>query len=382
MKNSIHNGPATAGRTSRPSGWLSSRLRKAFAAEPEGHPSDPSFSDLLDTFLSGKELSDSRKRHYRVLERMVIRYESYVRLSRPGKASYRFLYDGLDSDTLCDLKKYLKEESGRLEAFPAILESHPEERHFGVRSDNYLSSLFKMLRAFLRWCVRSGYLREDPFRGFPMPKEEYGTPVILSLDEVRRLYDTPMPRKRMEQARDVFVFQCMVGARVGDMMRFTRRSVQGGRLEYIAGKTMRFSGRTVSVPLNATAKEIVRKYRDLPGDRLLPLVSEQNYNARIKDVFTVAGLTRLVTEYDPVTRSEVKLPLNRIASSHLARRTFVGNIYRRVKDPSLVCALSGHAEGSKAFARYREIDMKMKKDLVRFLDGSRRKGKGMEDEEG
>jgi len=48
----------------------------------------------------------------------------------------------------------------------------------------------------------------------------------------------------------------------------------------------------------------------------------------------------------------------------MARMTFIGNIYRKVKDPNLVSALSGHKEGSKAFLRYRDIDEEMKKDLV------------------
>ena len=60
------------------------------------------------------------------------------------------------------------------------------------------------------------------------------------------------------------------------------------------------------VPLNAIAQEIVEKYKDCPGDSLLPFISEQNYNDNIKTAFTVAGITRLVTELDPVTRKEVK----------------------------------------------------------------------------
>ena len=59
--------------------------------------------------------------------------------------------------------------------------------------------------------------------------------------------------------------------------------------------------------------------------------------------------------------------LYEIASSHLARRTFVGNLYKQVKDPNLVGALSGHKEGSKAFARYRTIDDEMKQQLVDLL---------------
>ena len=60
--------------------------------------------------------------------------------------------------------------------------------------------------------------------------------------------------------------------------------------------------------------------------------------------------------------------INKIASSHLARRAFVGNLYKQVKDPNLVGALSGHKEGSKAFARYCDIDEEMKTDLVKLLE--------------
>lgn len=76
----------------------------------------------------------------------------------------------------------------------------------------------------------------------------------------------------------------------------------------------------------------------------------------------------MVTVLNPTTREEEKRPLNEIASSHLARRTFIGNLYKKVKDPNLVGSLSGHKEGSKAFARYRDIDEDIKKELVNLLD--------------
>ena len=85
------------------------------------------------------------------------------------------------------------------------------------------------------------------------------------------------------------------------------------------------------------------------GNKLLPFISEQKYNLAIKRIFKAAGLKRLVTVINPTTREEEKRVLYEIASSHLARRTFVGNLYRQVKDPNLVGALSGHKEGSKAF---------------------------------
>ena len=87
------------------------------------------------------------------------------------------------------------------------------------------------------------------------------------------------------------------------------------------------------------------------------------YNSIIR-----AGFDRMVTILDQQIREEVQKPLHEVASSHMARRTFIGNIYKKVKDPNLVSALSGHKEGSKAFSRYREIDEEMKKELVSMLD--------------
>ncbi|MPM32125.1 hypothetical protein SDC9_78684 [bioreactor metagenome] len=81
-----------------------------------------------------------------------------------------------------------------------------------------------------------------------------------------------------------------------------------------------------------------------------------------------AGLDRMVTVLDQQTREEIQKPLYEVASSHMARRSFIRNIYKKVKDPNLVGALSGHKEGSKVFARYRTIDDDMKKELIGMLE--------------
>ena len=45
-----------------------------------------------------------------------------------------------------------------------------------------------------------------------------------------------------------------------------------------------------------------------------------------------------------------------------------GNLYKKVKDPNAIGKLSGHAENSHAFARYRDIDEEMAKELVSMLE--------------
>jgi integrase len=141
-----------------------------------------------------------------------------------------------------------------------------------------------------------------------------------------------------------------------------------GAIEYIPRKTKDGRPVTVRVPLNDTAHEILKRYEGNDGNSLLPFISEQKYNDAIKKIFELAEVTRIVTVINPTTREEEKKPISEIASSHMARRTFIGNLYKKVKDPNLVGSLSGHKEGSKAFARYRDIDEDMKKELVTLLD--------------
>ena len=80
------------------------------------------------------------------------------------------------------------------------------------------------------------------------------------------------------------------------------------------------------------------------------------------------GVTRIVTVLNPKTREEEKHPISEVATSHMGRRTFIGNLYKQVKDPNLIGSLSGHVEGSRAFVRYRDIDEEIKKELVSMLD--------------
>ena len=64
---------------------------------------------------------------------------------------------------------------------------------------------------------------------------------------------------------------------------------------------------------------------------------------------------------------EEKHPINEIGSSHMARRTFIANIYNKVSDPNVIGSMTGHVEGSRAFARYRTIEEEVKKSLVDIL---------------
>ena len=122
------------------------------------------------------------------------------------------------------------------------------------------------------------------------------------------------------------------------------------------------------VPLTKKAIEILEKYKEYGGRTLFPFISEQKYNDSIKKILRMAGIDRKVTVINPVTQKEEQKPIYEIASSHLARRTFIGNIYKKVKDPNIIGSMSGHVEGSKAFARYRDIDDEIKLDVLKEIE--------------
>ncbi len=213
-----------------------------------------------------------------------------------------------------------------------------------------------------------GYILVSPFSKFRVEKELYGTPYYLTTDEVQQLLNTDLSSTpEYERQRDVFVFHCCIGCRVGDLLRLRKRDVINGAVEYIPTKTISDNAKTVRVPLNATALSIIEKYKDYSETKLLPFISSQKYNDYIKVVIEKCGITRQVTVLNSLTRKEEKVPIYTVASSHMARRTFIANIYNKVQDPNLIGSMTGHVEGSRAFARYRTIDESVKKTLVDIL---------------
>ena len=75
------------------------------------------------------------------------------------------------------------------------------------------------------------------------------------------------------------------------MLRLKKRDVINGAIEYIPTKTIKENARTVVVPLNSVAQEIVDRYADYPGDKLLPFESSERFNDNIKIIFEKAEVT-------------------------------------------------------------------------------------------
>lgn len=123
------------------------------------------------------------------------------------------------------------------------------------------------------------------------------------------------------------------------------------------------------VPLIPRAVALIETYDGRSKDgKLFPFIAENKYNKAIKKIFTLADITRNVIVRDSITGENTIHPLNEIASTHLARRTFIGNAHFNTPDPNIIGKMSGHVEGSKSFSRYRKIEDSTLIDVVKGLE--------------
>lgn len=334
---------------------------------PRKQPVTGDIHDLFNQFIEAHKVSARRKDGYRAVARTLRRFEAYSRLIG-GK---RLAVDEFTNHDLTAFESYMADEHEIIMRHPELAGIAPSRKHKAPRCKgrNTIGENLSRLRTFFAWCNKSGITGNNPFKGYSLPESHYGTPYYITIEERNRIHDMRLHNHpALSVQRDIFVFQCLVGCRVGDLYSLKKENVINGAIEYIPRKTKEGRPVTVRVPLNKQAKEILAKYKDTKGGRLFPFIAQQNYNYAIKDTFRAARLNRLVSVINPTTGEPELRKLSEIASSHLARRTFIGNLYKQVKDPSLIGALSGHKEGSKAFARYREIDEEMKVELVKLLE--------------
>ena len=310
--------------------------------------------------------NDTLKHHLSNVEK-IERYERFQHeiMHRRG---FALCIDTITADNLRDFHTWLKEEHNFVEQFPLFYEGIHPSKVAQVRSENCLAGVFYKIRTVIKWCIKKGMTRNNPFDQYKIAQPMYGDPFYLTLEERDKVYYTDLSGLHPSYTvfRDIFMFQCMIGCRASDLNRLTKDNVTDGIVEYIPQKTKGVHPNTVRVPLNGKATAILERYKDL-DNALLPRFSMYNYNMKIKKILKYVGIDRMVITLDPKTRKDVSKPLYEAATSHTARKTFIGNLYRQVKDPSLIASMSGHSEGSRAFARYRKIDDEMKKELVNLL---------------
>lgn len=334
-----------------------------------GNKSDKNlFTTRIIEYADNHPMETTTSNKLKGIARKVERFERYKReiLKQRG---YVMNIDLMTVEDLKDLQDFVSHECVYFNLFPKFYEDYKITKPMMPLCDNSLRSVFRKLRTVVNWCIKNKYTQNDPFATFEMPKDIYDPPFYLTLEERDKVYyaDLSDCPDSMRVYRDIFMLQCMIGCRVGDLHTMMKANVVNGAIEYIARKTKHHQPRTIRVPLNEKAKAIIAMYEDVK-DRLVPEFNFTRYNENIRKILKHLKINRKVVLLNKFTHEQELKPICDVATSHTARKTFIGNLYKKVKDPALVASLSGHTDGSRAFARYREIDMEMKQELVGLID--------------
>ena len=352
-----------------PKGWLSEVIDCFYREESAKSSTGATFFQLYDEYLAATGVAHSSKARqmcYAVQRKSLIRFQNFKRMTNPA---FNLTIEGFGIMVLREYEDFLRNEHIYIHEFPQILKGAPLTLNLRPKSQNCITNRFKYIRSIYNWAIKTGRLQINPMQGFTVAQEVYGTPFYLTIEERKQLEEFDFSNDpRLGIHRDLFVFHCCIGCRVSDLFSFTHDNIVGNQLHYIARKTKEGRPITIQVPLNTTAQRILDKYKDCPGERLFPDSAYFSYNADIKKMLKAAGIDRHVVVIDQKTRESVSRPIWEVASTHMARRTFIGNVYKKFKDQNMVSALTGRKPGSPAFARYREIDDDMKQEMVDAID--------------
>ena len=213
------------------------------------------------------------------------------------------------------------------------------------------------LKWFLRWSVKKGYNSNVTFEAYkPKLKTTQKKVIFLTVEELNRLKNCQIPetKKYLERVRDVFLFCCFTGLRYSDVYNLKRSDIKENHIEVTTIKT----SDSLIIELNNHSKSILEKYKDVAFEhqKVLPVVSNQNFNNYIKELGEMAKINEPIREtyYKGNQRIDEVTPKYALLGSHAGRRTFICNALSLGIPPQVVMKWTGHSD-YKAMKPYIDI---------------------------
>lgn len=166
----------------------------------------------------------------------------------------------------------------------------------------------KNTKQILTLAESEGYIEKNPIQRFRCGGDD--TDILpLELEQVRSIWEKEICLQRIEEVRDVFIFQCFTGFAFQDVYALNVKHILniGLKQESWIIKERGKTGVPEMVPVMPIVEEIIEKYKNHPCrtvlGRLLPVNSNARYNGYLKELAVLCGLDREL-------------------NTHLARHTF------------------------------------------------------------
>lgn len=165
-------------------------------------------------------------------------------------------------------------------------------RHDIKQENNTAVGYMKKLKMIFKIAANDGYISKNPFDGIKYSLKKV-TPTYLTDSEVLTIWQKQMGIKRMEQVRDVYIFNCLTGLAYIDCKNLTKDQIFKDDQGNVFIKRYRQKTKIQStIPLNEIALSILEKY-----NYHLPVPSNQKMNSYLKEIGDVCGITKKLTTH-------------------------------------------------------------------------------------
>ena len=155
----------------------------------------------------------------------------------------------------------------------------------------------RYLKQVVTNALKNRYITNDPFNdytlGYKPVKKEF-----LIEPEIKELMKKKFTAKRLEEVRDVFLFQCFTGIAYIDAVNLTEDNiVEDGFGQKWIQLTRQKSSVQANIPLLDVPLSILKKYWRSANDKLLPIQSNQKMNEYLKEIATICGINKRLTTH-------------------------------------------------------------------------------------
>ena len=235
--------------------------------------------------------------------------------------------------------------------------------------NNTIAKNFKLFKWFMNWATRKGYNENLTYRDFRLTLK--GTTrtqkiIFLRWDELMMLYQLEIPKKYLEQVRDVFCFCCFTGLRYSDVYNLKKSDIKEDFIEITTIKTEE----SLQIDLNTYSRAILEKYKHvpLPNDKALPVISNQKFNEYLKELGKFAQLNdpETVVYYKGNERIEETYQKWQLLSTHTGRKTFVSNALFFNIPAEVVMSWTGHKDHRVMENYYKIIAPQKRREMEKF----------------
>lgn len=149
----------------------------------------------------------------------------------------------------------------------------------------------KRNKRYIHEAIKFDLLKNDPYKGERFSRGKHAIRKYLTAEELKKVKDAQIDSETICRVRDLFIFQAYTGISYADLAKFNfKRDVQKRGNKYVILDIRLKTEENYFIVLLSPAMEILKKY-----DYVLPIISNQQYNLRLKIVADYAGLDRNLT---------------------------------------------------------------------------------------